>query len=46
MTDLADTIERELRIAAPVDRVWTALTDYKEFGTWFRCDLDGPFVPG
>jgi uncharacterized protein YndB with AHSA1/START domain len=23
-----------------------ALTDYREFGEWFRVKLDGPFVPG
>jgi uncharacterized protein YndB with AHSA1/START domain len=27
-------------------RVWRALTDYREFGQWFRVKLDGPFVPG
>jgi len=26
--------------------VWRALTDYREFGEWFRVKLDGPFVPG
>jgi hypothetical protein len=26
--------------------VWRALTDYWEFGEWFRVKLDGPFVPG
>jgi uncharacterized protein YndB with AHSA1/START domain len=26
--------------------VWRALTDYREFGEWFRVKIDGPFVPG
>jgi uncharacterized protein YndB with AHSA1/START domain len=26
--------------------VWRALTDYREFGEWFRVKLDGPFVAG
>jgi uncharacterized protein YndB with AHSA1/START domain len=26
--------------------VWRALTDHREFGEWFRVNLDGPFVPG
>jgi len=26
--------------------VWRALTDYREFGEWFRVKLDGPFVLG
>jgi uncharacterized protein YndB with AHSA1/START domain len=25
---------------------WRALTDYREFGAWFRVNLEGPFVPG
>lgn len=41
-----DKIEKSIEIAAPVSRVWRALTDYKEFGTWFRVKLDGPFVVG
>jgi uncharacterized protein YndB with AHSA1/START domain len=41
-----DRIEKTIEIKAPVSRVWQALTDYREFGTWFRARLDGPFVPG
>ena len=41
-----DRIEKEIEIKAPVSRVWRALTDYREFGTWFRVKLEGPFVPG
>lgn len=41
-----DRIEKEIEIKAPVSRVWKALTDYREFGTWFRVKLEGPFVPG
>jgi len=29
-----------------VARVWRALTDYREFGAWFRVKLEGPFVAG
>lgn len=43
---MSDRIEKEIEIKAPVSRVWKALTDYKEFGTWFRVNLEGPFVPG
>jgi uncharacterized protein YndB with AHSA1/START domain len=39
-------IEKRLELKAPVSRVWRALTDYREFGQWFRVKLDGPFVPG
>ena len=43
---MSDRIENTIELNAPVSRVWRALTDYREFGTWFRVDLDGPFVPG
>ena len=41
-----DCIEKRIELKAPVSRVWRALTDYHEFGQWFRVKLDGPFVPG
>jgi uncharacterized protein YndB with AHSA1/START domain len=41
-----DRIEKQIELKAPVSRVWRALTDYSEFGEWFRVKLDGPFVPG
>ena len=44
--DQSDRIERSVVLKAPRSRVWRALTDYKEFGTWFRAKLEGPFVVG
>ena len=41
-----DRIEKVVELAAPVSRVWRALTDYEEFGQWFRVRLDGPFKVG
>ena len=41
-----DRIEKSIELKAPVARVWRALTDYREFGEWFRVRLDGPFVAG
>ncbi|MGB8456606.1 MAG: SRPBCC family protein [Candidatus Acidiferrum sp.] len=41
-----DRIEKRIELKAPVSRVWRALTDYREFGEWFRVKLDGPFVVG
>jgi uncharacterized protein YndB with AHSA1/START domain len=41
-----DRIEKSIEIAAPVSRVWRALTDYREFGEWFRVKLDAPFIVG
>ncbi len=41
-----DRIEKKIELKAPVSRVWRAITDYREFGEWFRVKLDGPFVAG
>ncbi len=41
-----DRIEKEVLLKAPQARVWKALTDTQEFGTWFRMELDGAFAPG
>ena len=43
---MGDRIEKQIELKAPVSRVWRALTDYREFGEWFRVNLEGPFVPG
>jgi uncharacterized protein YndB with AHSA1/START domain len=43
---MPDRIEKRIELAAPVSRVWRALTDYREFGEWFRVKLDGPFAEG
>lgn len=41
-----DRIEKRIDLNAPVARVWRALTDHRQFGAWFRVNLQGPFVPG
>jgi uncharacterized protein YndB with AHSA1/START domain len=43
---MSDRIEKRIELKAPVARVWRALTDYREFGEWFRVKLEGPFAPG
>jgi uncharacterized protein YndB with AHSA1/START domain len=43
---MQDRIEKEIELRAPVSRVWRALTDPAEFGSWFGVRLEGPFVPG
>jgi uncharacterized protein YndB with AHSA1/START domain len=43
---MMDRIEKQIELKAPVARVWRALTDYREFGDWFRVKIEGPFVPG
>jgi uncharacterized protein YndB with AHSA1/START domain len=41
-----DKIEKRIHLRAPLKRVWRALTDSNEFGSWFGMKLEGPFVPG
>src|SRR6266404_8736441 len=41
-----DRIEKKILLRAPRKRVWRALADSKEFGTWFGVKFDGPFAPG
>jgi len=43
---MTDRIEKSIELNAPVSRVWRALTDHKEFGTWFRAEFEGPFIAG
>lgn len=43
---MENQIEKQIELKAPVSRVWRAITDYREFGEWFRVKLDGPFVVG
>jgi uncharacterized protein YndB with AHSA1/START domain len=40
-----DALEKEIVVRAPRAKVWKALTDSQEFGTWFNAVLDDPFVP-
>ena len=42
----SDRIEKQVVLRATRARVWRALTNHEEFGTWFRVKLDGPFVAG
>jgi uncharacterized protein YndB with AHSA1/START domain len=41
-----DRIEKRIVLHAPRQRVWRALSDSTEFGTWFGMKFDGPFKPG
>lgn len=46
MNAVPDRIEKKLTLRAPVSRVWRAISDAREFGTWFGVEFDGPFVAG
>ena len=43
---MTDRIEKTVFIRAPIEKVWRAISDHREFGSWFKVDLDGPFVAG
>lgn len=46
MAQQTDSITRSIDIAAPVSRVWRALTDQHEFGQWFGVMLETPIALG
>src|ERR1700675_2158547 len=41
-----DRIEKKILLHAPRARVWRALADSTEFGTWFGMKFNAPFAPG
>jgi uncharacterized protein YndB with AHSA1/START domain len=41
-----DRIQKQILLRAKRNRVWRALTDSTEFGTWFGMKLEGPFKAG
>jgi uncharacterized protein YndB with AHSA1/START domain len=45
-TSATDRIEKTIELRAPRARVWRAIADASEFGTWFRMEFDGDFVEG
>ncbi|WP_175760694.1 MULTISPECIES: SRPBCC family protein [Burkholderia] len=46
MTQSTDRIEKQAVLAAPPARVWEAISNSAEFGTWFGVTFDGPFAEG
>jgi uncharacterized protein YndB with AHSA1/START domain len=46
MSTETDRIEKRIVLRATHARVWRALTDSKEFGSWFGMKFDAPFTPG
>ena len=43
---VTDRIEKTVHLRAPRSRVWRAVTDARQFGSWFRVDLEGDFKAG
>ncbi|HEV3157590.1 MAG TPA: SRPBCC family protein [Candidatus Baltobacteraceae bacterium] len=46
MLTATDRIEKKTLLHAPLARVWRAISDAKEFGSWFGVDFEGDFVAG
>ena len=46
MSAPTDRIEKKVLLRAPLDRVWSAISDAAQFGRWFGVAFDGPFVAG
>jgi uncharacterized protein YndB with AHSA1/START domain len=46
MSTATDRIEKRVVLPVPRSRVWRALTDADEFGTWFGVKLEGPLREG
>jgi len=42
----SDRIEKKVLLHVPRSRVWRALTNATEFGSWFRVNLEGEFAVG
>lgn len=42
----SDRIRKTILLNAPRHRVWHALSDFREFGSWFGVELESPFSPG
>jgi len=41
-----DRIEKKILLRAPRERVWRAISDAKQFGSWFGVAFDAPFAEG
>jgi len=46
MSTNTDRIEKKVLLRAPRERVWRAISDSRQFGSWFGVALDGPFAAG
>jgi uncharacterized protein YndB with AHSA1/START domain len=46
MATNTDQIEKRILLRAPRERVWRAISDSKQFGSWFGVEFNGPFVAG
>jgi uncharacterized protein YndB with AHSA1/START domain len=46
MASNTDRIEKKVLLRAPRERVWRAISDSSQFGSWFGVEFDAPFMAG
>jgi uncharacterized protein YndB with AHSA1/START domain len=46
MASDTDRIQKHVLLHEPRERVWRAISDSRQFGSWFGVEFDGPFVAG
>src|SRR3977135_3519324 len=46
MSNSTDRIEKTVQLKAPRARVWRAIANAEEFGTWFQVKLESAFAAG
>jgi uncharacterized protein YndB with AHSA1/START domain len=46
MSTNTDRIEKKVLLRAPRERVWRAISDSRQFGSWFGVEFHDPFVAG
>jgi uncharacterized protein YndB with AHSA1/START domain len=46
MSSFTDRIEKRVFLRAPQERVWRAISDSGQFGSWFGMEVEGDFAPG
>ena len=46
MNEITDRIEKKVLLRASRERVWRAISDARQFGTWFGVEFEDEFVAG
>lgn len=43
---MSNEIRQTIDLKAPLSKVWQAISDHKQFGQWFRVNIEAPFEAG
>lgn len=41
---IKNRIEKSIELQFPISQIWQAITDYNEFGKWFKVKINAPFM--